>query len=271
MSHKKLAVIVTTYNWPKALDRVLAGFNAQTDKNFVLYIADDGSRDDTRELISDWQARANFTIHHIWQEDDGFRAARIRNLAAKQSTEDYLIFTDGDCVPRANFISQHRRLIEKGYFVAGQRILLSKAFSENALTHQQAIGEYSNLKWFTHYLRKDINRFFALLTLPIQFMRKKRTQKWQGVKTCNFAVFREDFLAVNGFDENYAGWGYEDSDLVIRLLNHGVKRKDGFFATGLLHLWHKEQDRALAGANYQRLMDTLNEGKTWTEHGVTTS
>src|SRR5262245_60300292 len=104
----RIAVVVTTYNRPDALAAVLEGYGAQSDRGFELIVADDGSTDDTRNVISDFQRRLPFPVTHLWQEDQGFRAAAIRNRAAAHTAAEYVLFTDGDCIPPRSFVRRHR-------------------------------------------------------------------------------------------------------------------------------------------------------------------
>jgi glycosyltransferase involved in cell wall biosynthesis len=215
-----VSVIVSTYNRQDALAAVLCGLAAQMARNFEIVVADDGSEPDASALSRHYGAK------HVWHPHDGFRAAAIRNRAVEASSGDYLIFLDGDCVPRPSFIAHHRALAECGWFVAGNRVLLS----ESATARLLASGHYLPASLFLSRLRSDINRLAPLLTLPIP--RKLSSKKWQGAKACNLGIWRADFDRVGGFDEAYQGWGYEDSDLVVRLIRSGVLRKDGRFSAG---------------------------------------
>ncbi|MDB5809607.1 MAG: uncharacterized protein JWN94_1729 [Betaproteobacteria bacterium] len=252
----KTAVIVTTYNRPDALTAVLAGYAAQRDAAFELLIADDGSSDETRRAIEAFKAQSDRTVTHVWHEDRGFRAAAIRNRALASTHADYIVFSDGDCVPAPHFVAQHQRLAEAGWFVAGNRALLSAAFSERVLREKLAIHHWSRATWVAAWIRRDINRILPLITLADGAFRKSAPQRWQGVKTCNLAAWRSDLMRVNGLDETYSGWGLEDSDLAIRLLHAGVRHKSGRFATPVFHLWHAENDRSRLAEN-QRLLDEL--------------
>jgi glycosyltransferase involved in cell wall biosynthesis len=258
----KTAVIVTTYNRPDALAAVLAGYQAQTTQDFELLVADDGSTMETRAVIDDFRPRAAFAVNHLWHEDRGFRAAAIRNRAAAATTADYVIFSDGDCVPARDFVARHQRLAERGWFVAGNRILLDAAFTQRALHERLPLHESGNLSWLLAWLRRDINRWLPLLQLPGGDWRRSTPQRWEGIKTCNLAIWREDLVRVNGLDETYSGWGLEDSDLVIRLLHAGVKHKNGRFATPVFHLWHAENDRSRLAENQQRLDALLDSKQT---------
>jgi GT2 family glycosyltransferase len=189
----------------------------------------------------------------VWQEDRGFRAGAARNRAVAQARGDYLVFLDGDCVPRMNFIAQHRALAERGWMVAGNRALLSEAFTRRVLGEQLPVHTWPLARW--RELARDgaINRTLPLRQVPLGSLRKIGATRWQRVRTCNLGVWTSDFHAVNGFDEAYEGWGFEDSDLAVRLLNAGVRRKEGGFATAVLHLWHAENDRRNESRNLERL------------------
>lgn len=256
-SPPRAAVIVTTYNRPDALRAVLEGYLAQQGAAFELLVADDGSGEDTRELVASYATRASFPLLHVWQEDCGFRAAAIRNRALAQTSADYVIFSDGDCVPPPFFVQRHLALAEAGCFVAGNRVLLSASFTDHVLSDRIAIHEWDALRWLLAWARRDVNRVSPLLRLPGSFLRKTAPRRWAGVKTCNLAAWRADLVRVNGFDERYAGWGLEDSDLVIRLINSGVRHKSGRFHAPVLHLWHRENDRSALAENEARLHELL--------------
>ena len=252
----RTAVIVTTYNRPDALAVALDGYAAQDTRQFELIIADDGSTGDTREVIERYVRRAPFALRHVWQEDLGFRPAAVRNRALAATDAHYIVFSDGDCVPPPIFVSRHRRLAEPGYFLSGNRVLLSEAFTAQVLRQRMQIQEWNNWQWLGAWLKGDINRLLPLLSLPDGAFRKRSPHKWEGVKTCNLSAWRVDLMRVNGLDEAYSGWGLEDSDLVIRLLHAGVKHKSARFAAPVFHLWHRENDRSRFAEN-QRLLDEI--------------
>lgn len=248
-----ISVIVTTYNRPDALRAVLAGLFAQSDRGFEILVADDGSRDDTRQLVAALAAAAALPVRHVWQEDRGFRAGAVRNRAAAVAAGDYLLFLDGDCIPRPDWVAQHRRLAEPGWMVAGNRILLAERFTQHVLASGAPVHAWSLGQWRLAQRAGHINRTLPLRRLALGPLRKLGARSWQRVRTCNLGLWSADFRAVNGFDEEFEGWGFEDSDLAVRLLNHGVRRKEGAFATGVLHLWHREHDRSFAARNHALL------------------
>jgi GT2 family glycosyltransferase len=254
-----ISVIVTTYNWPQALEACLDSLFAQTDHGFEIIIADDGSASPTHELIARCSLRSPVTLQHIHHEDQGFRAAAIRNKAVAASQGAYLIFLDGDCVTLPHFIARHRALAEAGYFVPGNRLLLSSHFTATVLQRAIPLFEQSWLFFIKQRLCGHLNRLLPLCHIPWQAWRYHKPLRWQNAMTCNLGLWREDFMAVNGFDEAFEGWGYEDSDLVIRLIHRGVRRKEGRFAVPVLHLWHTHHDRSRHDENYQRLQARLND------------
>jgi glycosyltransferase involved in cell wall biosynthesis len=259
MKNLGVSVIVTTYNWPNALNRVLSGLCSQHYSSFEIIVADDGSTPATKDVITAWQAKSDIPIVHCWQPDEGFRAAMIRNRAVAKAKYDYLIFLDGDCVPRPHFVQKHAALAEAGWLVKGNRILLNQTFTAKILQENIPIERWGLSHWFKARMQRNINRFLPLLSTDSQLGRKCFPKKWQGAKTCNLGVWRKDFICVNGLDESYVGWGFEDSDLVIRLQRAEIFCKSGKYAVGVLHLWHPEQDRTKEQANYNRLQQTLAE------------
>lgn len=256
---KLISVIVTTYNWPTALQACLHSLFTQVDQQFEIIVADDGSRPDTAALIQQLAVSSPVPLSHCYQADEGFRAAMIRNKAVAQSQGDYLVFLDGDCVVLPTFIQRHRKLAQKGCFVPGNRVLLSKDFTSHVLNSELALATQPFRRFVKWRLQGKINRLLPLLTLPLGPLRLAKPQDWQKAMTCNLGVWRDDFIKVNGFDELFAGWGYEDSDLVIRLLHAGTQRKEGRFALPVLHLWHPYNDRQQHDVNYQRLQERLQQ------------
>jgi glycosyltransferase involved in cell wall biosynthesis len=248
-----ISVIVTTYNRRDALDAVLRGLARQSDRGFEVVVADDGSQPAARDLLPAAAAGPDVALKHVWHEDHGFRAGEIRNRAILASSGSYCIFLDGDCIPRPDFIAVHRRLAEPHWFVTGNRVLLSRELTGRVLAEQGEPEHWSLGHWLALRCRRSVNRMMPLLPLPLGPLRKLRSAAWRGARSCNLAVWRSDLERVDGFDATYSGWGLEDSDLLIRLLHAGVRRKDGNFATGVIHLWHAESDRSYLPENQRRL------------------
>lgn len=265
----RIAVIVTTYNRPDALAAVLEGYLAQTDREFEVLVADDGSTADTAAVVRHYQGLAAFPIRHIWQEDQGFRAAMARNRALAATTADYVVFTDGDCIPRTDFVARHRMLSEPGWFLSGNRVLLSQALTDEVLRRKLPVHLWGWGAWLATRWRGGIKRLLPLVRLPdIKWLRKLSPRRWEGAKTCNLSAWRRDMLAVNGLDESYTGWGLEDSDLVVRLIRAGVSSKSARFSAPVLHLWHRENDRANLAENRRRLEQVIAATHTRAHLGV---
>jgi glycosyltransferase involved in cell wall biosynthesis len=269
-----ISVIVTTYNRPDALCAVIRALLDQTDVNFEVIIADDGSSEPTREAVGAFQNAARASgmkrLVHAWQPDDGFRASAARNLGVFASSGQYLVFLDGDCMPRPDFVARHRLLAEPGFMVSGSRVLLSEPFTQQILSAptQVAVHARGMLYWLLQRLFGKTNKVVPLLHFPNSRMRHYRSVKWSRIKSCNLAIWRDDYVAVNGFDESFVGWGHEDADLVLRLARHGIRRKGGAFSTEVFHLWHKENTRATESENRRRVEERMKSGVVKADVGL---
>ena len=246
-----ISVLISIYDRPDALDAVLRGLSRQTDRNFEVIASDDGSPPSTATVVQSWKDRLGVPLAHVWHEHRGFRASEISNRAILKSRGAYCVFLDGDCIPRPGFIAAHRRLAEPGWFVFGNRILMNDALTRACL--QDGI---------------EPNRLAALLNLPLGPLRKLDTQSWESVRTCNLAAWRADLDTVNGQEGLYVGWGPHDSDLAVRLIRSGCRRKDGRFATGVLHLAHPEADRTRMKENKLLFEETLASNRVRAVRGL---
>lgn len=237
-----VSVIVTTYNRPDALEAVVRSLFEQDHQPLELIVADDGSGPETAAMVERLRGEAPFPLKHVWQEDKGFRPARARNLAGLAAEGDYLIFTDGDCLVRPDFVRRHLDLAEPGWFVAGKRSYLSEGLTRRILDHKQPAHRWGTLRWLGQAVLARCNRGPQFIALPLsETRRKNKPDQWEKVQTCNLGVWRADMQAVDGFDERYEGHGLEDSDFVFRLIRAGIKRKAGDHAALVLHLWHPRQ------------------------------
>lgn len=263
-----ISVIISTYNRPDALKLILSAFDMQSDREFEVIVADDGSKEDTKKVVHQKMIDCSYPITYVYQNDEGFRLARVRNLAAKKAKGEYLVFLDGDCVPRPSFISCHRKLAQKNFLVAGNRILLSQSFTKYVLDKQEPIFSYSFFKWIHIFMDHGINRLHPLFVLPYFQKMRNLKNKWKKARGCNFALFKEDYFKVDGCDSDFKGWGYEDSDLAIRLIHAGLSIKSGRYATGVLHLFHHENDRSHEKENLKVLQDRLNSDIVKAQNGI---
>ncbi len=265
---ESISVIVSTYNREDALDVALRALSRQSDRGFEVVVADDGSTQATARVVRDWAERSDIPVKHVWHEDRGFRLAEIRNRAIRASAGAYLVFLDGDCIARHDFVAAHRRLAAPGRFVTGTRVLLSRELTDRALRHGLEPEMWSLAELARYRAKGEINRLTALLTLPLGPLRDLSSRHWRGARGSNMAFWRGDLEKVDGFDAAYSGWGREDSDIFIRLIRAGVLRKDGRFATGVLHLWHAEADRSGLAANERQLDDVLTSGRITARQGL---
>lgn len=238
-----VSVVVTTYNRSDALLAVLDGLSRQTDPQFDVVVADDGSQMQHQQAIFDSTVARALGVVHVWHPDVGFTASLARNRGVRAAAGDYIIFMDGDCVPERDFIARHRALAQRGCFVNGSRVLLSRELTQQVLTGQQKVDGRSAFFWLQQRLTGNASKLTGLLRLPDGALRINRSFNWKGIRSCNMALWRQDFETIDGFDESYTGWGHEDADFALRLHNTGVARKNGFCATEVFHLWHKEASR----------------------------
>ena len=262
-----ISILLATYNWPQALGLVLESLNAQTDKDFEVVIADDGSRAETAELITAFTQVANFPIKHLWQEDLGFRKSAILNQAITYARGDYLVFLDGDCITQPDFVARHRALAQSGFLVTGSRILLGRRLTQALCSSENKISNRffkslnnSKLLLFVNRSAGQLNKFAPLwIKVPDNRWRVYSGFVWKRIKGCNMACWKDDAVRVSGFDESMVGWGHEDADFVFRLQQSGLKRKSGAWATEVFHLDHPEGDKSKAAANAAKVREKILE------------
>ncbi len=250
----KASIILSTYQWPEALAAVLSGLVTQSEKAFEVQLADDGSDERTKEVVESYRRRVPFPIHHFWQENKGFRKSRILNEAIKGAKGETLIFLDGDCVPHREYVAQHLALQERGHYVAGRRVDLSREFTETMTPAQIEGGALNGVGcgifdlWLDS-LRKNGSKPFhrAYLVKTPWIRRLCGLDKVTDMKGCNFSVSRQDMLAIDGFDQSFEGYGREDTDVELRLQNLGLRIKSAKNLCLQFHLWH--EPRAFTPAN----------------------
>lgn len=231
----KISLIISTYNWPQALNLCLASIRKQTRLPDEVIIADDGSKEATCELIARETETFPCPLHHAWIADMGFRLAQLRNNAVREyCTGDYIIFIDQDIILDANFIADHERIAQRGYFVCGGRAKLSKY-----ITSQLLDGEKIPLGIST----PDISRKKNIIHAPWLHFLTRYMYSWKPLygRGANMAMWADDLNRINGFNEDITGYGGEDVDLFNRLMNSGVKKKYALFCAIEYHLWHKHE------------------------------
>jgi len=260
--------VVLTYNRVDALIPALKALAVQCDERHEIVIADDGSNAEAVESLRLQMPQFRCAVRHVWHPDRGFTASRARNLGALSSLGRYLVFLDGDCVPNPKFVEAHEALAQKGCFVNGNRVLLSERLTQQVTSGKVDLTQAAAMDWFVWRLKGDINKLAHLVYWPQAPGRRETKFRWKQIRSCNFALWKDDFLTVNGFDESFEGWGHEDADLVLRLHHLGLCRKNGFMGTEVYHLWHGQNSRSSEDVNHQRVMDRIQTGIVSASRGV---
>jgi glycosyltransferase involved in cell wall biosynthesis len=270
MKPQKIGIVITTYNSPTWLKNVLFGYENQSHKDFTVIIADDGSGQPTRDLIDDFKARGKLRIDHVWHEDKGFQKCQILNKAIAQTDCDYLIFTDGDCIPEPDFIALHRDLAQPNYFLSGGYVKLTTPVSQAITEADIASGNTFNRAWLiskgqpnSHKLWKLIeNKFIKALLNAIT----PTKATWNGM---NSSTWTSDIKACNGFNEDMQ-YGGLDRELGERLYNHGLKGKQVRYSVNCLHLDHPRayDNPETWKKNYAIRNDVKRTGRFWAENGI---
>jgi glycosyltransferase involved in cell wall biosynthesis len=260
----RCSLIISTYNWPDALNLCLKSVLQQTVLPAEIIIADDGSSETTRLLIEDFIHQSPVPVQHVWHPDEGFQLAKIRNRAIAKAMQPYLIQIDGDLILNPHFISDHLHIREQGYFVTGSRVLLSDVTSKALLQHGsiQVQKHHQGSKNFFNRFRNRMLRQFLSTRYKIGGINKYY------VKGCNMAFWKRDLLKVNGYNESFTGWGREDSELAIRLINAGIKKKFLKMGATTYHLFHKEVSRESEETNIQRMNEAIMQEIKWANEGL---
>ncbi len=255
----KTTLIITTYNWKEALGSVLDSVKHQLELPDEVIIADDGSREDTAQLIQEYQLSFPVPLYHSWQEDDGFRAAQSRNKAIAQAHFEYIIIIDGDIVLPPSFVLDHKQHAEKGQFIQGGRVLLNQECSQNVM---------NTAKLPTFFSLGLKNRKNIINSNLLSSIFSKISNSDKSTRSCNMSFWMEDIIKTNGFNNEFIGWGREDSEFVLRLLNSGLSRLYLKFSGVGYHLFHNENSRASLAENDAILEKTITEKLTRCEQGI---
>lgn len=270
MAKPRLSVIISTYNQPRWLLHCLTGFTHQSPRETELIIADDGSGPETAAIIESFRPPPGMSLVHLWQDDDGFRKCTILNKAIVAASSDYLVFTDGDCIPRGDFLSTHLGQRAPGRFLSGGYVKLPRGVSNAICGVDIEHGRHADPRWLT--AKGFVAGRQRLKLLPPGLIASALDRlsparaSWNGH---NASGWKCDLLAVNGFDERMR-YGGEDRELGERLVNAGVRGKRIRFRTTVVHLDHDRpyiEQRSLA-ANREIRLETREKGRTWTAHGI---
>ena len=230
----KVGLIISTYNWVEALSQVLYSIKCQSYFPDEIVVCDDGSRSETKNFIIGLQKNFPCKLKHVWQEDKGFRLSKSRNKSIALAKYEYIIVIDGDMLLHKDFIKDHVKVAKKNTYIQGSRALLQekytiKTLKENFFSKPPFFSNASKNKG--NLIRSPLLSFFVAL---------KSNQNLNRIRGCNFSLFREDIINVNGFNEEFVTWGKEDSEFVQRLFNYGVYRRNLKFSGIQYHLFHKE-------------------------------
>ena len=254
------SLVITTYNSPDLLDLSIRSALAQSELPCEIIVADDGSTIDTAMLVDDLRVKALIPIVHLWQEDKGFRAAAARNRAIAAARGNYIVIIDGDMLLHSDFIKDHKAMAIEGTFIQGSRVWLSQ---EN--TFRRFISRDISVSIFQRGLENRKSALhFPLLTRWLDF----KSSSLGSIKSCNMSFFRNDCIQANGFNEDFIGWGREDSEFVVRLINRGILRRNIRYSAIAFHLWHPENQRRSLPENDRLLQQSIAGKLTTCRNGI---
>ena len=271
MAKPKISVVISTYNSEEWLQKVLWGFNVQTFKDFEVVVADDGSGPRTADLLDGLRRELSYDLIHVWQEDDGFQKSRILNKAITSCNANYIIMTDGDCIPREDFVEVHYINKEKGYFISGGYYMLPMNISKMITKEDIELQNCFNIHWLKEKgipktfknnkltSRGIISKFFNTMT--------PTNASWNGH---NSSGWKKDILNVNGFDERMQ-YGGQDRELGERLFNFGIKSKQLRYSAVCVHLDHKRGYKTPESIRKNQAIrkETRRNKMVWTFYGIT--
>jgi glycosyltransferase involved in cell wall biosynthesis len=258
--HLRSTLIVTTYNWPAALDLTLKSIARQSVAPDEVIVADDGSGPETARVVERWKARLRAPVTHLWQPNEGFRLARSRNRAISAAAGAYVIIVDGDMVLHEHFVADHLSAARQGSFIQGVR-LLTKAEAAERMLREGSM----DVSFFARGIRRRRHAVRSLLLSRLIFWKRAGQSAIRG---CNQAYWKSDLLRVNGFNEAFVGWGREDNEIAARLYNVGVHRRNLKFQALAVHLHHPPRQPQGANPNDAILHQAIECGETWCRQGL---
>jgi len=253
-------LIVTTYDWPAALDLTLKSIARQSVLPDEVIVADDGSGPETARVVQRWRGKLQAPLTHLWQPHEGFQLARSRNRAIAAAKGEYLIIVDGDMVLHRHFIADHLSAARPSSFIQGVRLLTEPAAAERMLREGSL-----DLSFFSSGIRRRRHAVRSLLLSRILFRRRVGQSAIRG---CNQAYWKSDLLRVNGFNEAFMGWGREDNEIAARLYNIGVCRRNLKFQALAIHLHHPPRHPQGVNPNDALLRQTIEQRQTWCRLGL---
>jgi len=254
------ALLISTYNWPMALKVIFKSLRQQSCMPDEILIADDGSGPETKKVIDDLAASVSVPVRHFWQEDKGFRKSQILNKAIASSTSDYIIQIDGDCIMHDKFVEDHINAAAAGTYLYGARVNILPHAVDKVL-HDEIV----NFGIFSGEIKNKTRALHIPLLAGMYGAKSEYSDKFRG---CNVSFWKSDFIAINGYNESFEGWGREDSDLVIRMGNNGVMAKRLRYAGIVYHIHHKINSRDNFEINDRIQQETILKKIIRCENGV---
>ncbi|MEO5377844.1 MAG: glycosyltransferase [Magnetococcus sp. DMHC-6] len=262
MSNEKpsISVVIATYNYLNSLKLCLASLERQSFTNFEILIADDGSGPEVGDWLKLYRQETPFAIFHLWQEDQGFRKCRILNRAILESRGEYIVFLDADCILAKNFLQHHWQHREEGRYLGGRRVMINRNIAETVTMEMVQRGLFDHISLWALFHTVFGRIKYLEEALPI--LHRLRPNHPFNLLGCNFSIFKQDILAVNGFDEEYESrGGGEDTDIAFRLELTGRKMKSVRYLALQYHLGHeksadKNTSLALFKAKASKLIDS---------------
>jgi glycosyltransferase involved in cell wall biosynthesis len=254
-------LIISTYNWPEALELCLLSVLNQSKMPLEVIIADDGSKLETKLLIEKYEKKFTVPLNHVWHEDKGFRKCIILNKAISEAKSDYIIQIDGDVILHKDFIKDHLSFSKKGTYVRGNRCMIGKIKTKKLIDSKTILISYlsNNLKFREHGFRSVfLNRLKNSQEKPIS----------DGVFGSNISFYKNDFIAINGYNNDFQGWGAEDKELAQRLVNYGVNQRKMKFLGIQFHLHHQLADRKNHDVQVNVIYNLLKTKQYFCQNGL---
>lgn len=254
------SLLISTYNWPEALELVLKSVQQQSVLPQEILLADDGSTKVTRELIENFKKHTSIPVLHIWHPDTGFNRSSILNKAIVQATGTYILQTDGDCILHKDFVKDHVSFAAKKTYLFGSRV----SIKQERLAHL-----FSTKEIVFQFFSKGIKKRSRTLRIPfLSHLFSPKPSVSKKLRGCNVSFWKEDFIAVNGYNEDMTGWGREDSELMIRMSNNGIKGRRLKYKGIVYHIWHKTSSKSNLNVNETIQNEAIRENKKRCSNGI---
>ena len=255
------SLIITTYNWHQALELVLESVKNQKVLPTEIIIADDGSSQETRNVIEKFIPNFPVPLIHVWHEDNGFRKSKILNKSIVKASGEYIIQVDGDCIIHKYFIADHLNAIENNTYLFGSRVSIQDSFLP--LLFKKKIVSFS-------YLASGINKRNRNIHFPFlgSILYKRKIELSRKLRGCNLSYWKSDFIKVNGYNEDMTGWGREDSEFVVRMMNNGIYGKRLKFKAIIYHIFHNEKSKERLDINDTIQQNAINNKVISCNNGV---